>query len=188
VIVAGDLLWYPVEHDRRVHTAPGALVVFGRPKGHRGSYAQFIEGGVAPQLVFEVLSPKNSGPAMARKRAFYGQYGVGEYYEYDPQRGRLRRGARLAPIAEMQGWVSPRLGSGLRLRKASCCCTGRMAGRSSPTLSWRRNASRDTNAPSAWLPACARSESIQTRRDGSPLGRHGAAFLPALLDVLLSAR
>jgi len=77
VFVAGDLLWYPVEHDRRVRTAPGALVVFGRPKGHQGSDAQFIEGGVAPQVVFEVLSPKNSGPAMARKRAFYEQYGGG---------------------------------------------------------------------------------------------------------------
>ena len=77
MFVAGDLLWYPVEHDRRVRTAPGALVVFGRPKGHQGSDAQFIEGGVAPQVVFEVLSPKNSGPAMARKRAFYEQYGGG---------------------------------------------------------------------------------------------------------------
>jgi Uma2 family endonuclease len=114
VFVAGDLLWYPVEHHREIRQAPDALVVFGRPKGDRGSYLQWLEGGVAPQVVFEVLSPRNTAPEMARKRAFYGQYGVEEYYEYDPDRGHLRgwqrRGNRLEGIADMRGWVSPRLG------------------------------------------------------------------------------
>ena len=35
VFVAGDLFWYPVEGHPEIVTAPGALVVFGRPKGHR---------------------------------------------------------------------------------------------------------------------------------------------------------
>ncbi|MCU0875242.1 MAG: hypothetical protein MUE50_23160, partial [Pirellulaceae bacterium] len=37
VFVAGDLLWYPVEGDNTVRAAPDVLVVFGRPKGYRGS-------------------------------------------------------------------------------------------------------------------------------------------------------
>jgi hypothetical protein len=37
VFVAGDLFWYPVEGDPATRTASDALVVFGRPKGHRGS-------------------------------------------------------------------------------------------------------------------------------------------------------
>jgi hypothetical protein len=50
VFVAGDLLWYPIEGDNKTRTAPDALVVFGRPKGYRGSYMQWREeGGVAPQ-------------------------------------------------------------------------------------------------------------------------------------------
>jgi Uma2 family endonuclease len=115
VFVAGDFLWYPVEGHPEICQAPDAMVVFGRPKGDRGSYAQFIEGRIPPQVVFEVLSPKNTAPEMARKRDFYERYGVEEYYEYDPQRGRLRGWQRdeagaLAPIAEMQGRVSPRLG------------------------------------------------------------------------------
>ena len=36
-----------------------AMVVFGRPKGYRGSYRQWEEGGIAPQVVFEILSPGN---------------------------------------------------------------------------------------------------------------------------------
>jgi Uma2 family endonuclease len=113
VFVAGDFLWYPVEGHPEICQAPDAMVVFGRPKGDRGSYTQFIEGGIGPQVVFEVLSPNNTGPEMARKRAIYERYGVEEYYEYDPDRGQLRgwqrHGGQLVPIPEMRGWLSPRL-------------------------------------------------------------------------------
>jgi Uma2 family endonuclease len=114
VFVAGDLLWYPVEGEPTIRTAPDALVVFGRPKGYRGSYQQWREGGIAPQVVFEVLSPGNRPEEMERKRQFYDQHGVEEYYLYDPDGVRLsgwrRVGGGLQPIAEMNGWISPRLG------------------------------------------------------------------------------
>ncbi len=48
VFVAGDLLWYPVEGDIKTRAAPETMVVFGRPKGHRGSYIQHREEGIAP--------------------------------------------------------------------------------------------------------------------------------------------
>src|SRR5205809_3637619 len=57
VFVAGDLLWYPVEGNNTIRTAPDVLVAFGRPKGDRGSYLQWLEDNIAPQVVFEVLSP-----------------------------------------------------------------------------------------------------------------------------------
>ena len=113
VFVAGDLLWYPVEGHTEVCTAPDALVVFGRPKGDRSSYLQWVEGGIPPQVVFEVLSPGNTAAEMIRKFRFYEDYRVEEYYVYDPDRGALsgwqRDGARLVEIAPIQGWVSPRL-------------------------------------------------------------------------------
>ncbi len=40
VFVAGDLLWYPVEGRPDLRVPPDVLVVFGRPKGERGSYRQ----------------------------------------------------------------------------------------------------------------------------------------------------
>jgi Uma2 family endonuclease len=55
VFVAGDLLWYPVEGRPDIRVAPDALVTFGRPKGYRGSYQQWQEGNIAPQVVFEIL-------------------------------------------------------------------------------------------------------------------------------------
>jgi len=119
VFVAGDLLWYPVRGNNTERTAPDAMVVFGRPKGERGSYRQWVEGGLAPQVVFEVLSPGNTPTEMASKRDWYARYGVEEYYEYDPNNGTLD-GWRMAygtslKIEKMQGWVSPRLGVTLGL-------------------------------------------------------------------------
>ena len=114
VFVAGDLLWYPVEGNNKIRAAPDTLVVFGRPPGHRGSYLQWREDGLAPQVVFEVLSPGNTAAEMTRKFRFYEQYGVEEYYLYDPDRGTLdgwiRRDGRLEDVPEMEGWISPRLG------------------------------------------------------------------------------
>jgi len=111
VFVAGDLLWYPVEGNNKIRTAPDAMVAFGRPKGHRGSYRQWEENHIAPQVVFEVLSPGNRAGEMKKKFGFYNTYGVSEYYVYDPDRirltGWLRENNILNPIENMQGWISP---------------------------------------------------------------------------------
>jgi hypothetical protein len=51
---------------------------------------------------------------MTDKLGFYEKYGVEEYYVYDPDNikltGHLRNDGKLKAIAEMNGWVSPRLG------------------------------------------------------------------------------
>jgi Uma2 family endonuclease len=114
VFVAGDLLWYPVEGDNITRAAPDAMVVFGRPKDDRGSYQQWKEDNIAPQVVFEVRSPGNTQTELDKKLVFYDRYGVEEYYLYDPDRGDLsgwlRRDSRLDVIDPIVGWVSPRLG------------------------------------------------------------------------------
>jgi Uma2 family endonuclease len=114
VFVAMDLLWYAARGRPEVRTAPDVLVVFGRPKGDRGSYRQWEEGSVPLTVVFEVLSPGNTVPEMAEKFEFYEEYGVEEYYIYDPDHSRLqafvRRGEVLARVRKANGFVSPRLG------------------------------------------------------------------------------
>src|SRR5215217_4662375 len=66
VFVAGDLLWYPVEGRPDIRMAPDVLVSFGRPKGDRGSYQQWCEQHIAPQVVFEILSPGNRAAEMIK--------------------------------------------------------------------------------------------------------------------------
>lgn len=114
VFVAGDLFWYPVEGDNTIRQAPDVMVALGRPKGKRSSYLQWLEGNLAPQVVFEIISPGNTYAEMVRKFRFYERYGVEEYYVYDPERkslaGWLRQGNTLVEIPAMQDWQSPRLG------------------------------------------------------------------------------
>jgi Uma2 family endonuclease len=114
VFVGGDLLWYPVEGDNKLRQAPDVMVAFGRAKGYRGSYQQWLEDNIPPQVVFEIWSPGNRLSKMAKKFEFYDRYGVEEYYLYKPDEvdltGWQRRDLRLEVIDQMAGWVSPRLG------------------------------------------------------------------------------
>jgi Uma2 family endonuclease len=114
VFVAGNLLWYPVQGNNKIRIGPDILVAFGRPKGYRGSYKQWEEGGIAPQVVFEILSPGNRPGEMRRKFVLYQRYRVEEYYLYNPDNGDLegwrRRGDKLKKIGRMKGFVSPRMG------------------------------------------------------------------------------
>lgn len=124
VFVAGDLLWYPIEGDNRTRCAPDVMVALGRPKGDRGSYKQWEEDGIAPQVVFEIASPGNTLKELHEtKLEFYDTYGVQEYYLFDPDRILLKgwqrgEGDTLSVIPEMQGWESPLLGMRFELTPA----------------------------------------------------------------------
>lgn len=113
VFVAGDLLWYPIENDNKTRQAPDIMVVFGRSKGDRGSYQQWNEDNIAPQVVFEIISPGNRMKAMYKLFKFYQKHGVEEYYVYDPEdnelMGWLQTDGELNYIESIEGWVSPRL-------------------------------------------------------------------------------
>lgn len=115
VFVAGDLLWYPVEGEPGIRFAPDVMVVFGRPKGYRGSYRQWEEGNLPPQVVFEILSPSNTVGEMQEKLLSYCELGVEEYFQFDPQNqelvGWMRHGTIFRRIRQIEkGWTSPRLG------------------------------------------------------------------------------
>ena len=113
VFVAGDLLWYATRGDAGDVMAPDAMVVFGRPRGDRRSYREWVEDGVVPQVVFEVASYTNTPTEMAEKRRRYDARGVEEYYFYDPETGDfeawIRRPDGLRAI-KGDGWKSPLLG------------------------------------------------------------------------------
>jgi len=114
VFIAGDLFWYPVEGKPSIVVAPDVMVAIGRPKGDRKSYQQWNEANIAPQVVFEIISPSNTVDEMDTKLLFFDRYGVAEYYIYDPQRQTLRVFLRqdegLQIVSWEQHWTSPRLG------------------------------------------------------------------------------
>jgi Uma2 family endonuclease len=122
VFIAADLLWYAVKIDDRVEDqpicqAPDTMVVFGRPKGFRMSYRQWMEENIPPQVVFEILSQSNKTAEgrrdLQKKFEFYQRHGVEEYYTYDPLPKIFKVWQRekdvLVPIAFVNDWVSLRL-------------------------------------------------------------------------------
>ena len=114
VFVASDLLWYPEEGNDRDCLAPDVMIAFGRPKGPRSSYLQWNEGGIAPQVVFEILSPGNRLAAMGEKYTNYEEWGVEEYYLYDPDANTLeiyvRKGEVFRRQRKLEPFVSERMG------------------------------------------------------------------------------
>ena len=114
VFVAGDLLWYPIQGNNKIRRAPDIMIVLGRPKGYRGSYKQWLENNIAATVVFEIISPGNTVQEMGSKFQFYQNYGVQEYYVYNPHRNSLegwyRKNNLLEGIKGIQGWISPNLG------------------------------------------------------------------------------
>ncbi len=117
--VAGDLLWYPeqVVVPPAPAQAPDVMVVLGRPDGDRGSYKQWNENNIAPQVVFEILSPSNSAREMLNKQLFYRKYGVLEMFFYDPESydfwGLMRPDLAhdFVPVTALNfPWTSPTLG------------------------------------------------------------------------------
>ena len=112
IFVAGDLFWYPVEGNNKIRVAPDVLVAIGRPKGDKNSYLQWREAHIAPQIVFEILSPGNTKKEMAKKLLFYEKYEVIEYYVYDPDFNRLEiyhRTANKLKQIQTKDWTSPLL-------------------------------------------------------------------------------
>jgi len=114
VFTCGNQFWYPVEGRPDIVQSPDVYVVFGRPKGDRPSWKQWEEGDQPMRVVFEILSPGNTAQEMANKLTFYEEYGVEEYYIYDPDTNKLtiylRKGDVFRRERKVAGFVSPRLG------------------------------------------------------------------------------
>ncbi len=123
VFIAADLLWYPEEGEPETCKAPDVMVAFDRPKREGelvSSYLQWEEKGIPPQVVFEVVSPGNRRADLDEKRRFYQQYGVEEYYQFNPKRktmeGWVRKGEKLEAIEKLGAWRSPRLHIGFEVK------------------------------------------------------------------------
>jgi Uma2 family endonuclease len=184
--VAGDHFWYPVEGRPDIVVAPDVFVALGRPKGPRRSYKQWVEGGVAPQVVFEVLSPANTLREMMDKAAFYQQYGVEEFYLYDPdnqtawgyvidEQGRHRK------VESLDGWVSPRLGIRFDLSGDALVIRDRHGLRFEAPSELRKRAEDEAARASAEA-ARAEAEAARADREAERARRLGELLRAAGLD------
>jgi Uma2 family endonuclease len=84
IFVALSLFGYSTDGAPKNRAAPDVTIALGRPKGCRGSCQQRREDDIAPQFVFEVLSPGNTLGELRESRALDDQYDAQEYYILDP--------------------------------------------------------------------------------------------------------
>ena len=130
VYIAGNNFLYFVEGDPRQVVSPDFYVVFGAGRGPREVYKVWEEGGLAPDVVFEITSKKTRLTDETKKRDLYEMLGVSEYYQFDPRGDYLNprlKASRLenrhyVPVPVLEGRLySPLLGldlvvEGKRLR------------------------------------------------------------------------
>ncbi len=83
VYVGANMFLYYQKGRPKKRIAPDVFVVQGAPKEWRKSY-KLWEEKQAPQVVFEITSPKTQEEDFGRKRMLYSRLGVAEYYLFDP--------------------------------------------------------------------------------------------------------
>ena len=83
VYVAGNLLIFYEEGNRKAMVAPDLFAVLGVPGHDRSSYLLWREGK-APDFVLEITSQTTRNDDQGWKRELYRELGVREYWQYDP--------------------------------------------------------------------------------------------------------
>ncbi len=84
IVVTERMAWFPDQDDTKIRLDPGVMVIFGRPKQHRVSYKAWAEDGVAPSVIIEVKSPKDTSHDYDRRLGRAVHYGVTEVLLIDP--------------------------------------------------------------------------------------------------------
>ncbi len=94
VFVGANNFVYWEEGNTEEKQAPDVYICFGVRNIGRTSYKTWEEGGIAPQVVFEVTSKSSRFNDLGTKKAIYEMLGVEEYYAFDPLREYIPRGLR----------------------------------------------------------------------------------------------
>lgn len=180
-LVIADCFWYPVEGEPGIRSAPDVLVAFGRPKGERPSYRTWDEGGVVPQVVFELWSLSNRFDDRIARLAFFDRHGVEEFYGYDPDHNEFSAFVRgdhsLEPVAVGEAWRSPRLGVSFHPGDAELVVRG-------PDGAAFRTVSQVLDAEEE---ARGRAEAAEAGREAAEAGRAVAEAKAAALAAKLAA-
>jgi Uma2 family endonuclease len=117
VYVAADMFVYYEEGNPSAKRAPDVMVAKGVMGNHPRQSFRTWEEGVAPTVVFEVLSKKTRDEDENVKKLVYAKMGVAEYFVFDPEglgtgsplRGFRPRDGQYAPLpADAAGRMASR--------------------------------------------------------------------------------
>ena len=94
VFIGANNYVYWEEGNADEKQAPDVYACFGASNKDRRSYKTWEEGGVVPQVVFEITSRSSKTSDLATKKGIYEMLGVEEYYAYDPLKEYIAQGLR----------------------------------------------------------------------------------------------
>ena len=94
VFIGANNYIYWEEGNTDEKQAPDVYACFGASNRDRRSYKAWEEGGVIPQVVFEITSRSSKTSDLATKKGIYEMLGVEEYYAYDPLKEYIPQGLR----------------------------------------------------------------------------------------------
>ncbi len=186
VYVGSNLLVFDEPGNPRRHLSPDIFVAFGVRRGERDLFKIWEEK--PPAFVLEITSASTRREDERTKRQRYAQWGVGEYFLYDPRGEWLKpplqgfelRGKRYRKMREIalpngeRGLRSESLGLGLWLRGSDLRLHDPAIGRDLPTPE-EEGAGRDI--------AEARADAAEYRADAAE-NRAEAAEYRARQDIL----
>ncbi len=89
VYVSGNLMLYYEEGNPSASVSPDVFVVKGVSKKERRVY-KLWEEGKSPDVVVELTSRSTRLEDLGNKRALYAEFGVAEYFIYDPHQEYLK--------------------------------------------------------------------------------------------------
>lgn len=84
VAVHERLAWFPDHDDAGIRLDPDVMVVFGRPQTPRRSYKGWMEEGVPPTLIIEIVSESDTDEDYRRRLQRARRYGVEEVVLVSP--------------------------------------------------------------------------------------------------------
>ena len=106
VYVGGNMFIYFAEGDPRDVVCPDAFVAFGTRSDQRRTWKTWEEGGLFPQVVFELVFEDSKSRDLISKRGLYEVLGVQNYLVYDPT-GEVLEGPRLRGWSRQGGVLVP---------------------------------------------------------------------------------
>ena len=84
VYISGNIMFYYEEDSPQKSFSPDVMVCFGVSNDVRRVYKLWEENQF-PQVIFEISSRKTWGDDLNKKWLLYQQFGVKEYYVFDPE-------------------------------------------------------------------------------------------------------
>jgi len=191
IFIGANNFVYWQKGSKNQKLSPDVYVCLGARNIDRRSYKVWEEGGIAPQVVFEITSKSSQFTDIGTKKAVYEAWGVEEYYLFDPLREYIPKGFKA--FVQKRGLLQPLSGKrifsarlGLDLRAEGRLLRFFQPGSSQRLLTYRESQLARVEAEAARTEAEAARQFEQSARRAAEAAKQESEDLVARLRAELA--